>query len=210
MQQTNDQLPMYGQPGITRSEELRKADDEFIKQTTAPVGTREVASKVLHSQGNAYFNRGLVELAMRRYNQAWLLNPNNYQPYWGFGRVMLQRGQFDEGIAYFEKATRLCDDDYQKVALLSDFGAAYGIKANKTNNPAERTRLYGLAYEQYKRSTGMDPKYQRSWQNWASTLYQEGNYSETWKTIREGQVKADAQFSPQFLRELEQKMPEPK
>jgi len=45
-------------------------------------------------------SEGNLDYAMRRYNQSWLLNPNNYQPYWGFGRILLQ--QIDELVALAE------------------------------------------------------------------------------------------------------------
>ncbi len=212
VQQTNDQLPMYGQPAITRSDDLKKADDEFIKQSIIPIGTQETASKVWNAQGNAYMNRGNVELAMRRYNQSWLLNPNNYQPYWGFGRVTLQRGKFDEAIGYFEKAKQLCDDQFQKVALLSDAGTAYAVKAEKTDkgNVAERTRLYALAYDHFKQSVAMDPKYDNSWRNWAWTLHLEGKDAEAGEKIKEARSVVGHKFPPEFLRDLEQKLQEPK
>jgi tetratricopeptide (TPR) repeat protein len=212
VQQTNDQLPMYGQPAIERSGDLKRADEEFIKQSTEPVGTREVASKVLHSQGNVYMNRGNVEFAMRRYNQSWLLNPNNYQPYWGFGRVALQRGKFDEAIGYFEKAKEMCDDKYQMVALLSDTGTAYAFKAEKTDrgNVAERTRLYALAYDHYKQSVAMDPKYPNAWRNWAWTLHLEGKNADAGEKIKEARSVPGNKFPPDFLRDLEQKLQESK
>jgi tetratricopeptide (TPR) repeat protein len=212
LQQTNDDLPMYGQPAIARTEELKKADDEFIKQATAPVGSRETASKVWYAQGDAYVNNGNQSLAIRRFNQAWLLNPNSYQPYWGFGRVTLSRGKVDEAIGYFEKAKRMCDDPYQKVALLSDAGVAYATKADKTDksNAAERAHLFGVAYDQYRESIQMDPKYPNSWHNWVSTLWLEGRYADAWEKVSEGRSKAGQEFSERFLKNLSEKMPEPK
>jgi len=86
-----DNVPMYGQPQIPRPETHRKADEEFISQAAAKFGGREQASKVWAAQAERFMAQGNHDFAMRRYNQSWLLNPNHYAPYWGFGRVMLER-----------------------------------------------------------------------------------------------------------------------
>src|SRR5437773_459917 len=129
-EQRIDNIPMYGQPAIPRPELLKKADEDFIKNATAGSGSREAASKASFSEGEKFMNKGNLDYAMRRFNQSWLLNPNNYQPYWGFGRVMVAQGKFDEAIEYFEKAKQLIDDQYQKAGLLSDTAVAYSWKAS--------------------------------------------------------------------------------
>src|SRR5262245_60710293 len=108
-EQRIDNIPMYGQPAIPRPERLKKTDEDFIKEATAGFGTREAASKAWYAQGEEYMQRRDFDFAMRRYNQSWLLNPNNYQPYWGFGRAMLERGKIDEAIQHLEKAKDLVD-----------------------------------------------------------------------------------------------------
>ena len=37
-----------------------------------------------------------LDFAMRRYNQAWLLNPSGFKPYWGIARVLMESGRPDE------------------------------------------------------------------------------------------------------------------
>jgi tetratricopeptide (TPR) repeat protein len=146
-EQSADNLPMYGQPAISRPDTLKKADDEFIRQAAASIGSREAASKAWNTQAEEFMRKGDLNYAMRRYNQSWLLNPDNYQPYWGFGRVVLERDQLDEAILYFEKAKKLINDPYQKVALLTDTGIAYSFKAASlsTDNANDRAHYFRLA-----------------------------------------------------------------
>jgi hypothetical protein len=40
-----DNIPMYGQPEIPRPDFLKKADEDFIKQAVAGLGSREKASE---------------------------------------------------------------------------------------------------------------------------------------------------------------------
>lgn len=82
-EQRIDNIAMYGQPEIARPDFLKKADEDFIKQATSGFGSREAASKAWFAEAEKFMSQRNLDFAMRRYNQSWLLNPNNYQPYWG-------------------------------------------------------------------------------------------------------------------------------
>jgi len=118
-----DNIPMYGQPEIARPDSLKKADEDFIAKASAGFdGNRRAASDAWIAEGDRYMRERNLDYAMRRYNQAWLLNPDGYKPYWGFARVTLEQQKFDEAFRYFEKARQLIDDKYQEAALVSDIG----------------------------------------------------------------------------------------
>jgi len=193
-----DNIPMYGQPGIPRPEALRQADEDFINKASAGFGgSREAASKAWNAEGERFLRELNFDYAMRRYNQAWLLNPNNYQSYWGFARVMVQTDQLSEAIQQFEKAIALCDDNYQKVALLSDAAVAYS-----------ESGTFQRANRLFKESTALDPKYEKAWYRWSQSSFRERNYSEAWSKLRQARALG-AKVSEAYLRDLRQKMPEP-
>lgn len=206
-----DNVPMYGQPAIQRPEALKKADEDFIKQATASFGSREAASKAWWEQAEKFMRENNLDYAMRRYNQSWLLNPNNYQPYWGFGRVLSQRNEIDQAIEHLEKAKQLCDDNYQKVALLSDLGATYSYKASlfSSENQPERARYFELANRHFIDSTRLDASYSGSWLRWSHSLYREAKYAEAWEKLKKARALG-AKNTDEFARRLEQKMPEPR
>ena len=207
-----DTVAMYGQPQIPRSEALKAADEDFIKRTTASYGgSREKASKVWWKEGDRYIGQGKLDAAMMRYNQSWLLNPNNYLPYWGFARVELERDRFDESIEHFEKAIQLCDDQYEKVALLSDAGVAYSFKAaqiSQKDKLAERIRYFKKANSYFKESADLDPTYGHVWKRWAQSLFREGNYSESWVKIKKAKSLGVTGIDD-FVQALTKAMPEP-
>ena len=150
-------------------------------------------------------------MAMKRYNQSWLLNPKNYQPYWGFGRVMAQQEKPDEAIRYLEKSLQLIDDPYQKVALLTDAAMAYSEKAFFTpvENTKERAQLFAMANHYFEESAHMDAGYPNVWHGWARSLYLEGKYADAWDKVKKAKaLKAD--FPLKFIKSLEEKLPEPK
>jgi len=205
-----DNVPMYGQPAFERPEALKRADEEFIKQASEGLGGREKASVAWWMQGDQYMREGNLDYAMRRYNQSWLLNPKSFRPYWGFGRVLLERGQLDESIKNLEKAVQLVDDEYQKVALLTDTASVYSVKANSSAiGSNERSKYFSLANRYLEESTKLDPTYPNSWRTWARSLYFEGRFAEAWQKVNAAKARG-AQFPPQFIKALEEKMPEPK
>lgn len=205
-----DNVPMYGQPALERPEVLKRADEEFIKQASEGLGGREKASVAWWMEGDKYIREGNLDYAMRRYNQSWLLNPNSFRPYWGFGRVLLEQGQLDESIKHLEKANQLVDDEYQKVALLTDTASVYSVKANNSvNGSNERTKYFSLANRYFEESAKLDPTYPNSWRSWARSLYFEGRFAEAWQKVNAARSRG-AQFPPQFIKSLEEKMPEPK
>lgn len=205
-----DNVPMYGQPALERPEVLKRADEEFIKRASEGLGGRENASVAWWMEGDKYMREGNLDYAMRRYNQSWLLNPNSFRPYWGFGSVLVEQGQLDESLKYLEKANQLVDDDYQKVALLTDTASVYSAKANNSaNRSTERSKYFLLANRYFEESTKLDPTYPNSWRSWARSMYFEGRFAEAWQMVNAARSRG-AQFPPQFIKALEEKMPEPK
>ena len=178
-----DNFPMYGQPAIQRPNFLKKADEDFITEASSGLGSREAASKAWAAKADEYMNKRDYHYAMRRYNQSWLLNPNNYQPHWGFGRIMLERGKLGESLSRFEKAKELLDDQYQKVALLADTGSAYSVKANQLpkDKAQERADSFRLANENFQQSISLDPSYTKCYFVWARSLYWEERYADAWE-----------------------------
>lgn len=205
-----DNVPMYGQPVIERPEALKVADEAFIKTASEGLGSRERACIAWWMEGDKYMREGNLDYAMRRYNQSWLLNPNSFRPYWGFGRVLLEQGQLDDSIKYLEKSLQLVDDEYQKVALLTDTASVYSVKANSSPaDSSERTKYFSLANRYLEESTKLDATYPNSWRTWARSRYFEGQFVEAWRMVNAARSRG-AQFPPQFLEALAEKMPEPK
>lgn len=84
-----NEQPMYG--GVEKSEELKKADQKFIDWAVNKYGSREKASVAAADIGWQSFDNNDLDTAMKRFNQAWLLDASNAQCYWGFGIIMGNR-----------------------------------------------------------------------------------------------------------------------
>jgi tetratricopeptide (TPR) repeat protein len=210
--QSTDALPMFGQPKIARPENLKQADESFIRDATFRYNTRQAASTAFATQGWSAVRSGQLDVAMQRFNQAWLLNPKNYSVFWGFGAVLSQRGKLAEAIEHLESARELLDDPTQRVALLCDLGAVHSEYAVRlpADRQLERAQHFVLANSRFTESLDNNPKYAPSWREWAISLYEQDRYSEAWVKVKQARENGAEPFPPDFLKKLSAKMPEPK
>jgi len=209
---STDTLPMFGQPKIARPENLKQADESFIRDTTFRYKTRQAASGAFAMQGWTAVRSGQLDVAMQRFNQAWLLNPKNYGTFWGFGAVLSQRGKLPEALEHLETARQLIDDPTQRVALLCDLGTVHSEYAVRlpAERQLERAQQFVLANSRFTESLENDPKFAPSWREWAISLYDQERYSEAWVKVKQARENRAEPFPPEFLKKLSAKMPEPK
>lgn len=207
-----DKLPMFGQPKVVRPENLKKADEDFIRDSTLRFGSRAAGSNALATQAWTAIRAKQPDVAMQRFNQAWLLNPKNYRVFWGFGALMSERGRLAEALEHLETARQLLDDPAQRVALLCDLGTVHSEYAVRlpADRQLERAQHFVLANSRFTESLENDPKYAMSWREWAISLYDQERYSEAWVKVKQARENRAEPFPPEFLKKLSAKMPEPK
>lgn len=82
--------PMYG-PG-EKTEASKKADAAYVAKIESLGVTRVDAAKRTIGTAWTYFEHGDLDGAILRFNQAWLLDPENSEVYHGFAAVSAQRG----------------------------------------------------------------------------------------------------------------------
>lgn len=102
----NNEIPMYG--GATFPPYVASANDEFIADILKRGFTRAQGSDNMVSLGwRYYFEKHDVATAMKRFNQAWLLDPDNGDAFHGFAVLVMARDQdaqqadslFQQGLA---------------------------------------------------------------------------------------------------------------
>lgn len=208
-----ESLPMFGQPVIMRSDEVKKADEAFIKNAVAKHGNRTAASAAAVAQGWASMRSGQSATALRRFNEGWLLSPYSAGVFWGFGAVLSEQGKFLEAIEQLETARELMSNDAkQLVQLLADVGAVRSAYAAglPRQRELERAQQFSAANQRFSESIEIDPDYAPSWLEWAISLYDQERYSEAWiKASRVRELKAES-LPADFLSKLKSKIAEPK
>jgi tetratricopeptide (TPR) repeat protein len=205
-------LPMYGQPGLVRSDYLRREDVAFIRQISYRYrGDLARASREWSRLAVDRLRLGDADAAMRQFNRAWLLDPDNYQVYWGFAQVLVVRGQLAEAAGYLDKALALIDDPDQKPALLTDSGTLYSLLGEQAGDAqaARRGALFAEANARFAEALALDDNFAPLWQYWARSLYREGAYADAWKTIRQARQRGVDRFSRDFIETLSARFPEP-
>ncbi|HYA28644.1 MAG TPA: hypothetical protein VEI95_07465 [Acidobacteriota bacterium] len=207
-----DMLPMFGQPKITRPENLQKVDDAFIRDNTFRYKSRQAASNAFAAQGWGAVRTKQLDVAMLRFNQAWLLNPKNYSAFWGFGAVLSDQGRLGEAIEQLETARELIDDPAQRSALLTDLGAVHSEYAASlpAERQLERAQRFVLANSRFSESLENDPSFAPGWREWAISLYQQERYAEAWLRVKRARELRAEPFPPEFIDKLSAKMAEPK
>jgi tetratricopeptide (TPR) repeat protein len=92
-----NEIPMYGE-GL-KSPEVQKWNQEFVDWAVKESGgDGEKASDGYVQLGWKYYDRNDLSTAMKRFNQAWLLNTNNAGAYQGMGVVVGQRANTESDI----------------------------------------------------------------------------------------------------------------
>jgi Flp pilus assembly protein TadD len=84
-----NQLPMYGDRAKT--EAMQKADADFMTSMEKQGLSRAEGARQMLRQGWAAWGKQDMATAMARFNQAWLLDPENGNAYHGFALVLALR-----------------------------------------------------------------------------------------------------------------------
>ena len=85
--QDTNLLPKYG--GVPRNEAQLASDEEFIKTIEGLYGGNRIeAAEYFATRGWNYLRQDNRQDAMRRFNQAWLLDKSNGAALWGMAAIL--------------------------------------------------------------------------------------------------------------------------
>lgn len=113
-------LPKYG--GFEKTEEEIKADKKFEKEVMKSFSSKTDASNHMIDLGFQYLYKGDLKTGMYRFNQAYLLDKDNSNIYWGFGAIYMAFGKFDLSREQYEEGLKL---DNKNDNILIDYGTTY-------------------------------------------------------------------------------------
>jgi len=99
---TINELPMYGH--LQKTADQKRSDKRYIKEMTESGRSREAAADSVARVGWNMYYQGYWSAAIKRFNQAWLLDPKNQLALWGFAAISIDRGHIEEAIRYFRMA----------------------------------------------------------------------------------------------------------
>ncbi len=131
-----NEMPMYGgkKSPFTETSPPQNAEEAAHYKSTCQ-GLTELGWK--------YFQQGNRDTAIKRFNQAWLYNPDNPHVWWGFGVIMGNRGEREgeennllDSIKFLKKALSLDVGNYKVMIDLSISYTKLGELKIKSNQEA--------------------------------------------------------------------------
>ena len=114
--------PEYGNVKKTNGE--LQEDKEFIGFSLKNDTTPRKASEHLVRLGFTHLYQGDIETAMRRFNQAWLLDPTNENAYWGYGAIYFTFNDSKSALEQYEKGLKI---NPKSSNILTDKATVYMI-----------------------------------------------------------------------------------
>ncbi len=152
-------LPKYGY--ILKSEEEKKADEDFIKTVLKEDLTRKKGSDHLIKIGFNYLYKNDLKIAMSRFNQAYLIDSTNADIYWGYGAIYFTLQDFQRAKQQYDAGLAI---DPQNTHLLTDLATYYLAQYYGLQPISEKDALENLnhAVEYLLKSYAIDPKDQNT------------------------------------------------
>jgi len=202
-----DQVPMYGGMDRQSVPELKKADDAFIESASSAFGGRERAAKRWVDQAFAFYNHDDLDMAMRRFNQAWLLDPKNPEVYWGFGAVL-----HDRGLAFgaYDMEMRAYKLGFREPSFMADLGRVAALRTveAKDLSPEQRAAFIAESESYYEVAIKDGVKLGYIYDSWSTAKYWTGDYAGAWGKVKASRAHGGTP-TDRFLSMLIAKMPEP-
>lgn len=195
-----DLLPKYGL--LPKNAAQRAADEQFIAAIDQEFhGDRKKAAADIAGRGWYLLRQGDTATAMKRFNQAWLLDAENGSALWGMAELRGQANKFAEALILFDEAQPLVGDDVDFMADHAKTIAFAGLRA-KDNG------LINTALSRFSYIHDLAPENTLNLQNWAILLYFLGDYRAAWEKIDLAMATAGKErLNPAFIDKLQSKMP---
>ena len=202
-----DLIPMYGGMGRASNQAIKEGDEEFIANVVEEFGTRQNAAKAFVEIAFRLYRKNDLSTSMRRFNQAWLIDPQNPEVYWGFASVQYDIGANCSAMKMTEHALRL---GFSNPEFLADAGMMHGLcPLGSGEFSDEQENIYfeksNALFEKAVSIVSTNPYI---YDKWGQALYWRGDYRGAWSKVFLIR-KYGGEPHPQFLNALREKMPEP-
>jgi tetratricopeptide (TPR) repeat protein len=200
--QDRNLLPKYG--SLPKLKWQEAADAKFIAAMDEEYhGDRNKASMDMAARGWQYLAAGDLADAMRRFNQAWLLNNSNGTALWGMAAIEASSGKSDDFLKLFAEAEKFVGSE---INFSVDYAKAIGIAGAERKDDA----LLKDAFDRFERIYRKAPQNTKNLENWAWTLFSIGRYSEAWAKVKLAEATPNKDdLDPRFLAALQSRMPRP-
>lgn len=223
-----NERPLFGEPDYEsyvahRSPAVKEVDERFVRGITQEMGHEQAFKNALQLAWQ-FYSEGDLKTSIKRFNQALLIEHDNYNAYWGLGAVLGSQKQYDESLALFKKAKDLFTPSKEYAAgdyltFLRDYANIYNEKMDTLkdgpakNEAAAELILFATTATQAPVVEGKEAMLADIYLMWAKALYVQKNFSESWEKIHVARQILPALLNEperaHFIAQLKEKMPEP-
>lgn len=206
-------IPMYGAPADLKTDDQKKADEVFIQTVVKSCGSRQKGAIVFSGEGGNYLAAGDVDTAMRRFNQCWLLDPESFLSYWGFGKIYMKTFMLNKAIPYYERSLSLIDSNQfaelesYKPLLLTDAAIAYSLASIFDKSKAADFQVKSC--DLLRKVVAHYPNYSPAYKVWIDVYMDKKEYAKAWEVVKKARVAGVKDLNKELIEALSQKMPEP-
>lgn len=195
-------LPKYGT--VVKDQCLLDADAQFLSEVDAHYkGDRKQAAHDVAVSAWKILRQGNAAVAMRRFNQAWLIDSQNGSALWGMAIITGKAGNLEQSLKLFAEAADLVGGN---VDFAADHARHIGIAAAKSNDE----KLFQDAFARFAQVYERAPQHALNLQNWAITHYYLGQYAQAWEKLTLAEAVArQNEIDPRFVAALQEKMARP-
>ncbi|MFN6943933.1 MAG: tetratricopeptide repeat protein [Cytophagaceae bacterium] len=198
--------PMFG--GAKKPASQEKEDKRFIERMQTIDGGQKKAAEYFIEKGWFYFHREILDTAMFRFNQAWLLDENNPDVYWGFGSIMGRREHPDKALEMFRMGLK---KNPGHVPLKINLATAYMDKAlGKHISENNKKRLLYISNRLLTEVEAAEPENSEALYKLAINAYLREEYKLSWAYLEKCKETGWAMILPDFVMELSSKERDPK
>ena len=163
-------LPMFGGEDRTRNSD----DMQFIYEATLTFNNRRDASEGYVERGFDLYSENKFDKSIARFNQAWLLNPNNPNVYLGFGLVLDKQNKPCQAASMFKTAN---EKGLEQSGFFADYAHINSVCA-LTKKQKEKEQLLSYSEQLYQKAIDTpNRRFQAyAYQNWAKTYVLQKKY----------------------------------
>lgn len=138
-------LPEYGHQTKTKGQ--IEADQELIEKELKENGTHRKASDELIRLGFTYLYQRDLKTAMYRFNQAYLLDPQNENIYWGYGAIYGAFNDYKLAMAQYDKGLNI---NPRSSVILTDKATLYFMEFQRNQNATKLNTAIELLTTSYR------------------------------------------------------------
>ncbi len=167
-------LPMYGGEDRKNNPALLKKDNEFIVKTTRSFSSRKHAAEGYVERGFQMYSQNKFDDAMQRFNQAWLLNPDNAYIYLGYGLLYNNEKKPCKAMAMFMQAHK---QGLIESGFLADYAYTTTNCALTKKTPLQK-ELFSEANDLHDRARQTPNKALQAYayHSWAKSYFLQNNF----------------------------------